>query len=284
MRKSLSVLMLLAAVGCSQNSDFNRPEPATQELKTYSSESSAQVMVLGTYHFAQESATDELSPENQEEIEEVLNAIQKFQPTKVVIEIEPERSQRLNELYGEYRVGAFSIDTLANEIFQLGFKMADRMGHESIYLFDDQTPFIGSLEGFSWAKFNEYAEGDSTFIQKHFEKILSTFAYNDSLLKTLHLYDRIRVINSLQAQKLNAQRMHMYELRVGIGDNWMGPDWLGRWYRRNIRMMGHLLKMSNPDDRLLVIVGDNHKWVLEDLMNYTPDFEVVGAYEYLNQD
>lgn len=281
MRKSLSVLMLLAAVACSQNSDFNRAEHTIQELKTYSSESSAQVMVLGTYHFAQESATDELSHFNQEEIEKILNALQKYQPTKVVIEIEPERSERLNELYSEYRVGTFSIDTLANEIFQFGFKMADRMGHDAIYLFDDQTPFIGSLEGFSWAKFNEYAEEDSTFIQKHFEKILSNFACNDSLVKTLPLYERIWVINSPQAQRINAQRMHMYEMRVGIGDNWMGSDWLGRWYQRNIRMVGNLLKISEEEDRLLVIVGDNHKWVLEGLMNYTPDFEVVSAYEYL---
>jgi hypothetical protein len=75
--------------------------------------------------------------------------------------------------------------------------------------------------------------------------------------------------------------MHMYELRAGIGDNWMGPDWLARVYQRNLRMMAHLLKISEPGDRLLVVVGDNHKWTLEDLMSKTPDLEVVSSFNYL---
>lgn len=284
MRKAIFIVSFLSVIGCKQNSIKEKVGVSEKELKEFSFEPIAQVMVAGTYHFAREKETDVLSPENKQEIEKILAAFEKFQPTKVVLEIEPEHKNKLNEKYRKYRLGSFSIDTLPNEIYQLGFRLAHKMGHDSIYLFDDQTPFIGSLENFSFGKFNEYAtQNDSSFTQKYIPEIISNFSFNDSLLKSLPLYERICLINSPQAQKINAQRMHMYEIRVGIGENWMGPDWLGHWYRRNIRMVGNLLKISDSGDRLLVIVGDNHKWVLEDLMNYTPDLEVQSAYEYLKQ-
>lgn len=283
MRNAFFMIAFLFFIGCNRSWKNEQLELKEKELKGFKYEPIAQVMVAGTYHFAQEKETDELSSENKQEIERVLDAFEKFQPTKVLLEIEPKHKDKF-EIYRKYHSESLSIDTLPNEIYQLGFRMAHKMGHDSIYLFDDQTPFIGSLENFSFEKFNKYAaQSDSTYTQKHIPEILSNFAYNDSLLKSLPLYERLCLINSSKAQEINAQRMHMYEVRVGIGENWIGPDWLGRWYQRNVRMMGNILKMSEQGDRLLIIVGDNHKWVLEDLMNYTPDLEVVSAYEYLNQ-
>lgn len=285
MKKALFLVSLLLVIGCRKSSTNEKVQINDKELKEFSFKPIAQVMVAGTYHFAREKETDELSPENRQEIEKILTALEKFQPTKVVIEIEPEHNNKINEMYRKHCLGSLSIDTLPNEIYQLGFRMAHKMGHDSIYLFDDQTPFIGSLENFSFGKFNEYAtQNDSLFTQKHIPEIISNFAFNDSLLKSLPLYERLCLINSPEAQKINAQRMHMYEIRVGIGQNWMGPDWLGHWYQRNIRMIGNILKMSEEGDRFLIIVGDNHKWVLEDLMNYTPDLEVVSAHEFLGQN
>ncbi|HBX67219.1 MAG: hypothetical protein CL670_07170 [Balneola sp.] len=271
------VCILLAGFLYSCQKKEDRPE-----LKVFTIQPVSKVMIVGSYHFAQESETDELSEENQLEIDKILDALEKFCPTKVVIEKEAQFKDHFNEIYTDYRAGSFSIDTLANETYQLGFKMAHRMNHGSIYLFDNKPEFIGSLEGFTFSKFNEYAaKNDSAFARKHIDQIISAFSYNDSLKKTLPLYKRIKLLNSPEAQQQNTYRMHMYELRAGIGDNWMGPDWLGRWYQRNIRMMGNLLKISETGDRLLVIVGDNHKWILEDLIDNTPELKTVSTYKYL---
>ncbi|MEQ8524764.1 DUF5694 domain-containing protein [Gracilimonas sp.] len=278
----LFCLFFLSFDSCISPEKQNAYVPKDIALKPFTVEPKIQTMVIGSYHFAQETDIDELSPENQKEIDKILNALEKFQPTKVVIEKEPQYTDRYNEVYQRYRAGTLSIDTLANETFQLGFKMAHRMDHDSIYLFDNKPEFIGSLEGFTFSGFNEYAaQHDSAFTQEHMEQIGSNFAFNDSLLRSLPLYEHIRLKNSPEAQQINANRMHMYEMRVGIAENWMGPDWLGRIYQRNIRMMGHLLKISKPGDRLMVVVGANHKWILEDLMNKTPDFKVISAYKFL---
>lgn len=277
------IFLLLCINSCIYKDGQDIEKEDSEILRPYQVEAKAQVMVLGVYHFAQETDVDELSPENQQEIDKILRALAKFRPTKVVIEKEARFSDHYNKAYQEYRAGTFSIDTLPNETYQLGFKLADRMNHDSIYLFDNKPDFIGSLDGFTFSGFNEYAvQHDSAFTQKHINQIVSNFAYNDSVLKSLPLFEQVKMMNSPKAQVINTNRMHMYEVRVGIDENWIGADWLGRWYQRNIRMMGHLLKVSDSGDRLLVVVGDNHKWVLEDLMNRTPDLEVVSAFEYLN--
>ena len=256
---------------------------ALPSLKVDAVSEKAKVMVLGTYHFRQEQNYDELSPENQTQIQRILTALAAFQPTKVVVEWEPSRSEKVNQTYRSFLQGEFKIDTLSNEVFQLGFRMAQKMGHDSIYLFDDKTPYIGSLEGFSFEGLGEYAnQNDKGFFDRYESLIGDRYMYNKKLIESQNLYDNLLLRNSLEAGQVNAERMHMYELRVGIQKNWMGPDWLGRFYRRNIRMMANVLQFADTGkDRILIIVGENHKWVLDDLFEYTPDFQVVSSYDYL---
>lgn len=256
---------------------------ALPTLKVDAVSEKAKVMVLGTYHFRQEQNYDELSPENQRQIQRILTALAAFQPTKVVVEWEPSRSEKVNQAYQSFLQGEFKIDTLPNEVFQLGFRMAQKMGHDSIYLFDNKTPYIGSLEGFSFESFGEYAnQHDKGFFDRYESLIGDRYRYNKELIESQNLYDNLLLRNSLEAGQVNAERMHMYELRVGIQKNWMGPDWLGRFYQRNIRMMANVLQFADTGkDRILIIVGENHKWILDDLFDYTPDFQVVSSYDYL---
>ncbi|MEO1654612.1 MAG: DUF5694 domain-containing protein, partial [Bacteroidota bacterium] len=118
----------------------------------------AQVMVLGTYHFHQEKMIDELSPENQEEIKKVINQLALFKPHKVFIEKTPSQSEKYNQAYQAYLRGTFTIEQRSNEIFQIGFKMARTLQHQKIFLFDNQTPFTGSLENFTFRKLDSIAE------------------------------------------------------------------------------------------------------------------------------
>ena len=282
----LSFYLAVLSTSCNHievSTKTESPNKATifEKLKNFDSIPKTKVMVLGTYHFAQED-TDELSEENQKQLELVIKALNNFVPTKIVIEKEPEQAHTYQKAYEDFLNGAFEISDRPNEIFQLGFQLAKKAGHDSIYLFDNHPPFIGSLKDFSFQGFEAYAKSnDSGFYDRHLQTILDTYTYNDSLLKSLPIFERITTLNSPQIQAYNIQRMHMYEVRVGIGKTWIGADWVGRWYQRNIRMMGHLLKMAGPDERIICIVGDNHKWVLEQLIRNTPDLELVTTQTYL---
>lgn len=278
------LMLCLSLTAChAQKTKQGKAPRQIPSLMTKSLTEKAKVMVLGTYHFRQEDHYDELSPENQIHIQQILTALAEFEPTKVVVEWEPARSVKTNEAYRSFLQGEFKIDTLPNEVFQLGFRMAQKMGHDSIYLFDDKTPYIGSLDGFTFEKLADYAnQNDQGFYNRHEAMIRDRYLHNEQLIKSQNLYDNLLLRNSPEAVKVDAERMHMYEMRVGIQKNWMGPDWLGRYYQRNIRMMANVLKSADTEkDRILIIVGANHKWVLDDLFEYTPDFELVSSYDFL---
>ncbi|MBX2871647.1 MAG: hypothetical protein KTR30_06095, partial [Saprospiraceae bacterium] len=138
---------------------------------------------------------------------------------------------------------------------------------------------------FTFEKLVAYAkQNDQGFFNRYESSIGNRYKHNEQLLTSQNLYDNLLLRNSPEAIRVDAERMHMYEMRVGIQKNWMGPDWLGRYYQRNIRMMSNVLKSANTEnDRILIIVGANHKWVLDDLFKYTPDFQVVSSYDCLLQ-
>jgi uncharacterized protein DUF5694 len=250
------------------------------KLKNYDGLAQTKVMVVATSHFDKSI----LAEQNQDSIQDLLNKLIQFQPTKVVLEWEPSRTEKINKAYQAYLKSQFDIADKPNEVYQLGFKLAKQAGHQQLYLFDNQTEYIGSLKNFSFKTFTDYAKShDAGFFDRFEKQLITNFEYNQQLISNLTVAEQISVMNSPQYQRINQQRMHMYELRVGIQKNWLGPDWLGRWYQRNIRMLGNLLKLAQPNERLLIFVGDNHKWVLDSLIDKTPDLELVSSWQQLKQ-
>lgn len=239
----------------------------------------AEIMVVGIPHF------DEtvLNQEAQVDLELLMLQLSKYQASKIVLEQKAEDRDRINKLYKDYLEGKLDIGDRHNEVFQLGFKLAKKLRHKQLYVFDNKTEFIGNLKDFSFDSLMSLAKRfDSGFYDKNLDQIKKVFALNDSIIKNQSLHDRILIYNSPSYQNYNVERMHALEVRVGIGTNWMGVDWLARWYQRNLRMTANLLKMAEKGDRLLVIVGDNHKWVLEEYIDKIPELNVSSAYEFIN--
>lgn len=250
----------------------------SHQLKVFDTLNQSKIMVLGINHFSK----DVLSTENQIGLIQLTEVLGKFQPTKIVLELQPKALAKMNQEYQNYVKDSSFISDKYNEVYQLGFRLARKMSHDSIYLFDDQTEFIGSLEGFTFDAFGAYAqENDAGFYDRYLKEITDKFQNNQTILKQQNLLNQIVLRNSPMAQKFNAQRMHSFEIRVGIQKSWIGPDWLGRFYRRNIRMMANVMKFNRPEDRILIIVGDNHKWILDELFENTPDFELVSSWHLL---
>ncbi len=290
MKSTVITILTLFFLSCS-NTNQNKEEDSSHTKEgnpvhtSFDSIAKSKVMVVGTYHFRQEKHYDELSDENQEQIKKLVDRLATFKPTKVVIEIQPKFDSIYQDAYQKYLMDHKFIDTLENEALQLGFRLAKMMAHKKIYLFDNKTEYIGSLEGFTWEKLREDIAKDSAYVNRHIDIITDSFNKNQEKYNGLSLYNNILERNSPEAQKWNAQRMHAYEVRTGIEKTWMGPDWVGRWYQRNIRMMATMMSFDNPGkDRMVIIVGDNHKWVLDTLLAFNPDFEVVSSYDLLKSN
>ncbi len=281
---SISLMLVIYSGECL--SQTTEPlERTLEKWQDYNDLAICEVMVLGTFHFDE----DILDPDSQRALLKLIEALERYQPSKILLEWEPARFESTNRQYHDYIADSFSIDSLSNEVYQLGFRMAKQLSHEKVYLFDDQTEYIGSLEQFasendpfSFDLFTEYArKEDQDFFDQHEDPLIDIYHANQQLMAGLDIHQHIALLNSPVVQEVNAQRMHMYEVRVGIQKNWSGPDWLGRWYRRNVRMMANALKLAEEGDKLLIIVGDNHKWTLDMLFSHTPDFQLVSSWDYL---
>ncbi len=279
--QSIIAIICIMILGCTSG-EKNTTTPGRlsayeEKLRDYDSLKQSTVMVLGIPHF------DGTIFAQQQALQELVEMLSSFEPTKVVVEWEPKRSAMVNESYRKYLKDESIINKQVNEVYQLGFRLAKKVGNDSIYCFDDQTEFIGSLENFTFDRFRRYAmANDSGFYDRYEHLIIDNYNQNEKIFKELNLRDEIILRNSPTAQKINQQRMHAYEVRAGIQKNWIGPDWLGRWYQRNVRMMANVMKINEPGDRILIIVGDNHKWTLDALFEYNPEFEVVSSWEFLN--
>jgi hypothetical protein len=224
----------------------------------------AEVLVLGVYHMANPGhdifnmhADDVLAPKRQQEIAELAAALKKFNPTKIAIEHDSQA--KLNDRYAQYLAGKYVLT--ANEIDQIGLRLAKESGHTTIYAVDADGDFpyqrvvnfakasgqSARLETVMTRGWGEMVKAQGEYLQAH------------SVLQTL-LY-----INS-DARVAEDVGYYFQLARYGEPGDYAGPDLLAEWYRRNVRIFNNVTKLvTSPGDRILVIFGAGHLgWLRQD--------------------
>ena len=107
-------------------------------------------------------------------------------------------------------------------------------------------------------------------------------AYNtfmDTVQNHLFVTDYLRLINSRENTIRTKQLWTTGLVNVGHGVNYLGADLLGRWYRRNSRLYVNAKNLVEGDENLLIIYGGAHKWILDELFESSPEFQVVQLSE-----
>jgi hypothetical protein len=103
------------------------------------------VLVLGVYHMANPGqdlfntrADDVLATRRQAEIAQLVDVLKKFRPTKIAIEADV-GNQRVGREYSDYLAGKYVLT--ANEIDQIGYRLARELGRKSVYPVDADGDF-----------------------------------------------------------------------------------------------------------------------------------------------
>lgn len=99
---------------------------------------SASILLLGAFHFEDagrdwykpQHDVDILSASRQREIIEVVDRLAHYAPTKIAVERTPEQQGEIDEGYAAYLRG--NLDRVADEIYQLGFRLAAQLGHRRV--------------------------------------------------------------------------------------------------------------------------------------------------------
>ena len=227
------------------------------------------VLVLGTFHMSE---YEELhSHKRQEEMDELINQVVKFKPTKIAVEMVADMNDSLNIKYKQYRFGNYNLEM--NEIYQVGFRIATRFAHEQLYAVDWMGKAdLSYVEMEKWLKENQPELYKEIFEGLYFPE----FTSNKSVLDYYRELNEPSWLNHLHKVYLNMSR-------IGDFDNYIGMQWLSWWYKRNLIIYSNLTRLvSSEDDRILLIVGSSHSSIITKFLEESEAFKIEDPMDYLS--
>lgn len=241
----------------------------------------ARVMILGVYHFHNPNADmiktdypDHLSEKKQREIAEVLDLLAEFKPTKILVEAAPESVSVQND-YQKFLKGEYKLT--ANEIDQLGFRLAKRLGHKQIYLADNRMgmDFNSVMAAAQETKNTQFLEA--------FQKAMAEIGQMEKRHAQISVRETLSELNEPELQ--NRTRDYYLQLtRVRTKDKFVGADVLAGWYQRNFRILTNILQVvESPQDRVLVIFGQGHAPYLREGIKSDPNLQLVEPNDFLRK-
>ncbi len=291
-----SVLTGVAISGCAGNT-ARSPElassPASQTLSPpdflRESEPRAQLMLLGTFHFADAGLdaykpkfhVDIKSPERQAEVQEAARLIAEFRPTKVAVEWGSQHQARTDSLYRAYVAGEFELGS--NEVYQLGFRIARMMGHERVWLVD--APGRSYFPDWTEAEYEAKNAKLRPLVRERPDwtsRFTQLYSWGDSVKSVVPLRDFLIFQNSSDRVRQGHGHYTVDSFHLHTDGDWFGPDAGTRWYNRNLRIFANLQRITDSDEeRILFIVGSGHLPILRFLADASPEYEMVEPNDFL---
>jgi hypothetical protein len=254
-----------------------KPKPTTNAANKPAIK--AQVMVLGIYHFTAKNdvynaAVDNLlSTKRQAEIVDLIAHLRVFKPTKVIIEA-PYGDVKQNERYAQYLAGKLALK--ADEVDQIGFRLAKELEHKQLYPVDRKTPF--DLDPVK--KFAEQ-NGQSETLKRAFAGAETLTREISERQRHSTVREMLRYLNSEEALQLN-HSIYLLTNKIGKDDSYPGVELVSEWYKRNLLIFSNIQRLvESPQDRLLVIYGQGHAKLFRQFIQDSPDLELVEANKFL---
>lgn len=282
----LLAVVLLCCLGWVQ------AQESIAEPFTFKGKHQPSIMILGVFHFdypnldayKEKHQLDVLSAERQQELDSLRALLKAYKPTKIMLEINRVKGDStINSRYQEYLAGTFDIGNRRDEIYQLGFKLANDMNHSRVYAVDAMPGWCGA--DLDWDTFDEdaYQKSLNQYEKSHRYDFAPFHNWEDSIKMEMNLVDYLRMLNEpKRCYKSHQVYLTNWSLS-GAGDSYIGADSAARWYRRNIRIFSNIYDIAdfNNEDRLLLIIGAGHVWLLRQLLTESPDFSYVEINNYL---
>jgi Family of unknown function (DUF5694) len=70
-------------------------------------------------------------------------------------------------------------------------------------------------------------------------------------------------------------------LRIGAGKDQPGANLLTAWYHRNFLICANLVQLAAPGDRIVVIYGSGHAFLLRQCVRETPGLKLIEPNAWL---
>lgn len=242
------------------------------------------LMVLASAHFNNPGSDainidvdDVLTDKRQAEIESVVEQLMAFRPTHIAVEVSEARQAGLDQRYEDYRAGRYELNR--GEDDQLGLRLAAKLGHDRVYGVDWNGNPPGNIEAdYDWVSYAQ-ANGHEAELASITDPGRASSYYVE--LKEQSIGTWLKQLNYPDA--LQASHQTYFDIAmIGDGEQLLGANWVGTWYARNLKIFSRLVKMAqNPEDRVLIIYGQGHAYLLQQFARESGAFELESVSNYL---
>ncbi len=244
-------------------------------------------MILGSHHMANPGrdmvnfkGDDVLISKRQHEVEQLVRRLKEFKPTKIAVEVEPEKDAELEERYQNYLNGSYQLER--NEIYQIGFRLAKVMGHDKVYPVDwNKNPpvDVATLDFESFAKANK----QKPLLEDAYSKAQRSMARGEKIQERGSLIDLYQFNN--QSKNLHESHQIYFTLaQIGENDQYPGADWVQYWYGRNLKIFINLTRINESSkDRILLIIGAGHVRLIQQFAKDSGFYALERPLKYVTE-
>ncbi|WP_019415973.1 DUF5694 domain-containing protein [Paenisporosarcina sp. TG20] len=145
-----------------------------------------------------------------------------------------------------------------DEIEQIGFRLAEELNHQGIFAIN----WAGQLTEEDMSKLNQSIQNEYPEVLK----MVNTFSERDvDIDPTISLLDSYKQLNDTELIK-ELEKMYLSFVTVENNGESVGATFLHKWIERELMIVKHVTEiLENPNERLLLLVGRDHLWMLRKL-------------------
>jgi hypothetical protein len=242
-----------------------------------------EVMILGTYHMSNPGrdihnlkADDVLVEKLHNALAAVAAGLAKFKPTKVAVEqpVDNGAPAKLAK-YHDYLDGKLADSR--NEVVQVGYRLAKAVKLPEVYGID--------VDGdFPFEAVQKFAADGHPQLAKRLEQLgADVETMLKGLADTLQAGTVSHGLRYMNEPKRIAEGNAFYAsmLEYGAGNDQPGAALLTAWESRNNQICARLVQLAAPDDRIVVLYGSGHAFLLRRCVQDMPGYKLVEANDYL---
>lgn len=240
-----------------------------------------EVMIVGVYHLGETSDLISIESKNgydlKQQAMEVVDALARFQPTKLAVEAEWEMQSKINDRYEKYQAG--DATDAKNEIDMIGFPLAKKSGIHEISCIDwrgDENETAGLSDIMQYAEEHE---------PDRYKKIMTT--YIEPMQRYAEKWSKLTILEGYRSvnEEETVKRLHQVYMElamVGKEKGYYAMDWLTWWYKRNLILYTNVRSLvSSQEERILLLIGGSHVHLIKQFLEESGECTVVDANEYL---
>jgi hypothetical protein len=236
------------------------------------------LLVVGVAHFDNPGrdvvnpiVDDVLSVTRQAQIERVVEQLAFFRPTYIAVEWPKSEQVGLDARYQDYREGRYQLTR--SETDQFGLRLAAKLGLPRVHAVDWNGLPPGDEKHFDWFEYGKsHGQGAAIAAIIDPKRMRGVVPQGNQSIGAW-----IGKLNDSEVLA-EAQRSYFDIALIGDPDDQPGANWVGYWYSRNLRIFGNLVRLTEkPEDRILVIYGQGHAYLLRQFARESGAFRLVDV-------